>query len=172
MICRTANPTFLQLFRGAPWSHRESRHWTVLCHHLVVRSRLTRGITLVSCHIWWTSHWEKMYVETKRATARQNHQNDLCAQQIFRSAWASSQSEDSDQTGQMPRLIWVFAGCIGHFVGFVVHKLIWAMSRENLFMPYANNKGADEPHSLISAFVVHCLDSITPIVVISKIPRL
>ena len=111
MICRTANPTLLQLFRGAPWSRRESRHWTVLCHHLVVRPRLTRGITLVSCHIWWTSHWEKMYVETKRATARQNQQNDLCAQQIFRSAWASSQSEDSDQTGQMPRLIWGFAGC-------------------------------------------------------------
>ena len=32
----------------------------------------------------------------------------------------------------------------------------WAMSWENLFMPYANNKGADQPahpHSLISAFV-------------------
>ena len=29
-------------------------------------------------------------------------------------------------------------------------------------MPYANNKGADQPahlHSLISTFVVHCLDS-------------
>ena len=28
-------------------------------------------------------------------------------------------SEDSDQTGRMPRLIWVFAGRTGHFVGFV-----------------------------------------------------
>ena len=27
-------------------------------------------------------------------------------------------SEDSDQTGQMPRLSWVFAGRICHFVGF------------------------------------------------------
>ena len=54
----------------------------------------------------------------------------LCAQRRFRSAWASAQSsllppwrnlgslathwahsKDSDQTGQMPRLIWVFAGC-------------------------------------------------------------
>ena len=36
--------------------------------------------------------------------------------------------------------------------------IIW----EKLFMPYANNKGADQPahlHSLISAFVVRCLDS-------------
>ena len=56
----------------------------------------------------------------------------LCAQRRRRSAWASAQSdqsslsawrnlgslatnwvhsEDSDQTGRMPRLIWVFAGC-------------------------------------------------------------
>ena len=30
--------------------------------------------------------------------------------------WA--QSEDSDQTGRMPRLIWVFAGRTCHFIGF------------------------------------------------------
>ena len=34
-------------------------------------------------------------------------------------------SEDSDQTGRMPRLIWVFAGRTGHFVGFVMRWLIW-----------------------------------------------
>ena len=36
--------------------------------------------------------------------------------------WA--QSKDSDQTGRMPRLIWVFAGRTCHFVGFVVRWLI------------------------------------------------
>ena len=68
-----------------------------------------------------------------------NQQNDLCTQQRLRSAWASAQSdqsslcahwvakvpmllhansedqyliEDSDQTGQMPRLIWVFAAIL------------------------------------------------------------
>ena len=44
---------------------------------------------------------------------------------------------------------------------------IWAMSWENLFMPYANNKDADQhahPRSLISAFVVRSLDSIIPVV--------
>ena len=44
--------------------------------------------------------------------------------------------------------------------------------RENLFMPYANNKGADQPahtRSLISAFVVRCLDSIIPLLAKSKI---
>ena len=29
-------------------------------------------------------------------------------------------SADSDQTGRMPRLIWVFAGRTDHFVGFVM----------------------------------------------------
>ena len=42
-------------------------------------------------------------------------------------------------------------------------------------MPYANNKGAVQPAhpcSLISTFVVHCLDSIIPVVSISKISSL
>ena len=76
----------------------------------------------------WTAAW-------------QNQQNDLCAQRRLRSAWASAQSdqfslcahwvakdpmflhadsEDSDQSGRMLRLIWVFAGRTGHFVGFVM----------------------------------------------------
>ena len=33
-------------------------------------------------------------------------------------------SEDSDQTGRMPRLICVFAGRTCHFVGFVMRRLI------------------------------------------------
>ena len=42
-------------------------------------------------------------------------------------------------------------------------------------MPYANNKGADQPahpHSLINTFVVRCLDSIIPLVSISEISSL
>ena len=52
---------------------------------------------------------------------------------------------------------------------------IWATSWENLFMPYANNKGADQsahPRNQISAFVVRCLDSIIRLVSISEISRL
>ena len=37
--------------------------------------------------------------------------------------WAHS--EDSDQTGWVPRLIWVFAGRTCHFVGFVMRRLIY-----------------------------------------------
>ena len=82
--------------------------------------------------ILWEYHW---YQLVKWATWWQNQQNDLCSQRILRSALASepslyaqwvtkgpgllrADSEDSDQTGQMPRLIWDFAGCTGHFVGF------------------------------------------------------
>ena len=42
-------------------------------------------------------------------------------------------------------------------------------------MPYANNKDADQPvhpRSLISAIIVHCVDSITPLVFISEISSL
>ena len=44
-----------------------------------------------------------------------------------------------------------------------------------MFLPYANNKGADQsahPHSLIITFVVRCLDSIIPLVFIFKISSL
>ena len=65
------------------------------------------------------------------AVTRQNQQNDFCGHRRLRPAWESAQSDqsslsawriigslathkghskDSDQTGRMPRLIWVFAG--------------------------------------------------------------
>ena len=54
-------------------------------------------------------------------------------------------------------------------------RIIWATSWENLFLPYANNKGADQrahPRILISAFVIHCLDSMIPLVSMSEISSL
>ena len=43
-------------------------------------------------------------------------------------------------------------------------------NEKTCFYPYANNKGADQRRrSLISAFVVRCLDGIIPLVPISKI---
>ena len=52
------------------------------------------------------------------------------------------------------------------------HVIIWATLWENLLLPYANNKGADQPahpRSLISTFVFRCLDSIIPLVSKSEI---
>ena len=43
----------------------------------------------------------------------------LCAQWVAKDpSFLHAESEDSDQTGQMLRLIWVFAGRSCHFVGF------------------------------------------------------
>ena len=95
-----------------------------------------------------TSTWTGLYAESSVfkiwAAEPQNQQNGMCAQQRFKSAWASAQSdhsslsawrklgslpthwahsEDSDQTGWMPRLIWVFAGR-SHFVGSAMRQLI------------------------------------------------
>ena len=53
--------------------------------------------------------------------------------------------------------------------------LISATSWENLFLPYANNKGADQPahpRSLISTFVIRYLGSIIPLGSTSKISSL
>ena len=48
----------------------------------------------------------------------------LCAQWIAKDpSFFHVDSEDSDQTGQMPRLIGVFAGHTYHFVGFVMRRL-------------------------------------------------
>ena len=61
--------------------------------------------------------------------------------------------------------------CIRLSQVMLIDIIIWVTSWENLFMPYANNKGADQPahpHSLISAFVVRWIDSIIPLVSISK----
>ena len=76
------------------------------------------------------------------AAAWQNWQN----QRRLRSAWASAQPDLSlgcvlnrkqraqaffmrkvktDQTGRIPRLIWIFTGRMGHFVGFVIRRLKW-----------------------------------------------
>ena len=40
-------------------------------------------------------------------------------------------SEDSDRTGRMTRLTWVFAGRTDHFVDFVMRRLICNLGESN-----------------------------------------
>ena len=56
-------------------------------------------------------------------------ESSLCAQWVAKGpVFLHADSEDSDQTGRMPRLIWVFAGRKVHFVGFVMRQLIcWTL---------------------------------------------
>ena len=50
----------------------------------------------------------------------------LCIQWVAKDpSFLHADSEDSDQIGRMPSLIWVFAGRTYHFLGFVVHWLKW-----------------------------------------------
>ena len=51
-------------------------------------------------------------------------ESSLCTQWVAKDlSFLHADSEDSDQTGRMPRLIWVFAGNTCHFIGFVTMRL-------------------------------------------------
>ena len=55
----------------------------------------------------------------------QSDQSSLCAQLVAKApSFLHADSEDSDRTGRMPRLIWVFTGRTCHSVGFVMRRLI------------------------------------------------
>ena len=107
------------------------------------------------CRSWLGCFFSQHYIW---ACARQNQKNDMCTKRRLRSAWASAQSdqsslsawrkvgsiaifwvhsEDSDQTGRMPRLIIRLGRCPGwsesslgtrHFVGFIIRWLIYQKS--------------------------------------------
>ena len=54
-------------------------------------------------------------------------------------------------------------------------SIYWSGHAKTCLMPYANNKGADQPahsRSLISTFIVRCLDSIVYLVSISEMSSL
>ena len=69
----------------------------------------------------------------------------LCAQWVVKDpSFLHADSQDSDQTGRMPRLIWVFAGCTYHFVGFVMRWLIWTWIQRILYLWFVFLKVAFE----------------------------
>ena len=109
------------------------------------------GICVSKCNSSRTmlSMLEKYIASNIWATSLQNQQNDLCPEKTqtnlgIHPVWFESplstqwvakdpsflhaDSEDSDQTGLMPRLLWIFAGRTCHFVGFVMRWLIWILS--------------------------------------------
>ena len=61
-------------------------------------------------------------------------------------------SEDSDQTGRMSRLIWVFAGRKGHFVVFFTRRLIYKgglnIKPYNSQLAHMSLSSVRRPHSL------------------------
>ena len=90
-------------------------------------------LPLKECSGKWWQNLQPVTQSVLWAAAWQNHQNDMCAQRRLRPVWSESSvsswrnlgsltthwahSEDSDQTGRIHRLIWVFALRASHFVG-------------------------------------------------------
>ena len=69
-------------------------------------------------------------------------------------------------------VILVTANSLAVYVG---HELTGPGHAKKCFMPYENNKAADQPahpRSLISTFVFRCLDSMICILAISEVLRL
>ena len=51
-------------------------------------------------------------------------ESSLCTQWVAKDpSFLHADSKNSDETGRMPRLIWIFAGRTCHFVGFVLRQL-------------------------------------------------
>ena len=74
-------------------------------------------------------------------------ESSLCAQWIAKDpSFLHADSEDSGQNGQIPRLIWVFAGRTCHFVGFVTRRLKWGYAinqiKNNLTLWYLKKASA------------------------------
>ena len=58
-------------------------------------------------------------------------ESSLFAQWVAKDpSFLHADSEDSDQTGRMPRLIWVFAGRTCHFIGFVTRRLVYCFKNQ------------------------------------------
>ena len=70
--------------------------------------------------------------KTQISLSAQSDQSSLSTHWVTKDPnFLHADSEDSDQTGQMPRLIPVFAGRTCYFVGFVMRRL-------NVFYFYSN----------------------------------
>ena len=73
-----------------------------------------------------------------------------------------------------PELITTFY-CTNEGLSELLFKIFEPGHEKTCLMSYANNKGADQPahpRSLISPFVVHCLDSVMSLVSVTKISSL
>ena len=67
------------------------------------------------------SAWASSKTYQSSLSAWRHFWSSLCAQWVAEDpSFLHADSEESDQTGRMPRLIWVFAGRTCHFVGFVM----------------------------------------------------
>ena len=84
-----------------------------------------------------------------------------------------SRTVDS-QLEHMKRVLITQVNSEGSGTSLFAHTIYWPGHAKTCLMPYANNKGADQPahpRSLISTFIVRCVDRMIYILAISKITR-
>ena len=90
----------------------------------VVGIGLPVGSTLVASRTYEPQHYKKNKM-TCAPSEDSNQPGHPPSQWVAEDPmFLHADSEDSDQIGRMSRLIWVFAGRRGHFVGLVVRRLI------------------------------------------------
>ena len=85
-------------------------------------------------------------------------ESSQCAQLVAEDpVFLHADSEDSDQTGQMPKLIWVFAGC-------TVILLVWSWGGSYIYMKLSvvklNARTATQQGQRCDSFIEASLSSI------------
>ena len=103
-------------------------------------SSLLKTLSLMMMILWNLSHLMTKPIKWSVCPAKTQISLGICPVWSESSQYAQwvaedpmclhADSEDSDQTGRMPRLIWVFDGRTDHFAGFVELQLISVISGE------------------------------------------
>ena len=97
------------MFLGSSFLRLTKSSW------IICRNKPKHDYTLI-----WATSWQNQQVTVRPVWS----ESSLCAQWVPKDpSFLHADSKDSDQTGQMPRLIWVFAGCTCHFICFVIRWL-------------------------------------------------
>ena len=138
-----------------------------LLAHTSSESRGTFRQKARSLALWIAGHAQLKYVMTECSKTQIRLTGLIMSQYVGMLQYLLTQCMELEEAADQEQCdFWPYwKGCM---------RAIWATSWENLFMPYGNNKGADQPahpHSLISTFVVCCLDSILPLLAIAEISR-
>ena len=90
----------------------------IISNYLPLNYKLKRYLKIYIWAALWQNQQSGMFAQRRLAWAStQSDQSSLCAQWVAKDpSFPHVDSEDSDQTGRMSRLIWVFAGRTCHLL--------------------------------------------------------
>ena len=93
---------------------------------VILKDTETLIIVQMSVSGMWATAWQNKQMTCPHSKDQPGHPHSLISvfAVLVKNHWSlathKAHSEDSDQTGRMPMLIWAFAGRTGHFVCFVM----------------------------------------------------